>query len=327
MKTIQATYRIVTPMFIGGANQDPSDAVRPPSFKGALRFWWRALNWGRLRQAAPSDADALEALHREEVRLFGGSAEQGGQGLFLLRVVKQPAPTSVVHDWPVEKSKSGYMGLGLIPMGEHLRRGGIREGQSFSVELLLKADARPNDITQIKEAMHALGLLGGLGSRNRKGFGSIALEVMDGMGYPCRSVEAYAQQCAKLLPPPGTAGGLPPFSALSGGIRLGLLTKGRHADARSAHSALAALYASIRGRGGVVKGKKKIAFGIPLKDYAERENIRRASPLLMHIHPVGDHFLPSCLFLPAVFHPDYPAGQNLAFYAGVERFMDALEEV
>jgi hypothetical protein len=44
MKTLQATYRIVTPMFIGDAEQKATD-LRPPSIKGALRFWWRALNW------------------------------------------------------------------------------------------------------------------------------------------------------------------------------------------------------------------------------------------------------------------------------------------
>ena len=39
-------YRIVTPMFLGGENQQ-ADATqfRNASFKGALRFWWRVLNW------------------------------------------------------------------------------------------------------------------------------------------------------------------------------------------------------------------------------------------------------------------------------------------
>ncbi len=104
MEIIEATYRIVTPMFIGEANKNPddqanknpddhlvpdtSDSVRPPSFRGALRFWWRALNWGRFRNNAQSDADALKALHREEVRLFGSATKTkngkkaGGAGMF-----------------------------------------------------------------------------------------------------------------------------------------------------------------------------------------------------------------------------------------------------
>lgn len=42
---ITATYRIVTPMFVGDANQQATE-ISPQSVKGALRFWWRALNWG-----------------------------------------------------------------------------------------------------------------------------------------------------------------------------------------------------------------------------------------------------------------------------------------
>ena len=41
---IRATYRIVTPMFCGGAEQQAE--FRLASFKGVLRFWWRALMWG-----------------------------------------------------------------------------------------------------------------------------------------------------------------------------------------------------------------------------------------------------------------------------------------
>ena len=40
--TIQATYRIVTPMFCGGAEQQAE--FRLASFKGVLRFWWRGKN-------------------------------------------------------------------------------------------------------------------------------------------------------------------------------------------------------------------------------------------------------------------------------------------
>ena len=67
--TLTAEFKIVTPMFIGGADQSPSDGIRPPSVKGALRFWWRALNWGKFREApGADDAAALRALHEEEVR-------------------------------------------------------------------------------------------------------------------------------------------------------------------------------------------------------------------------------------------------------------------
>ena len=47
---IRATYRITTPMFCGEANQQAE--FRLPSFKGVLRFWWRAIKWTRIEEIA-----------------------------------------------------------------------------------------------------------------------------------------------------------------------------------------------------------------------------------------------------------------------------------
>ena len=71
---IRATYRIVTPMFIGDVEQHAT-GISPASVKGALRFWWRALNWGSIRTDTRSDEDALKALYASESDLFGSSAE------------------------------------------------------------------------------------------------------------------------------------------------------------------------------------------------------------------------------------------------------------
>jgi CRISPR-associated protein Cmr1 len=76
MKILEATYRIVTPMFIGDAEQKATD-LRPPSIKGTLRFWWRALNWGKYLKLAKGDiAQALQTLHIQESQLFGIAAQE-----------------------------------------------------------------------------------------------------------------------------------------------------------------------------------------------------------------------------------------------------------
>lgn len=69
---IQATYRIVTPMFIGDAEQNAT-GIAPQSVKGALRFWWRALMWGEIRSQDQFNTDekALRELHEQEAKLFG----------------------------------------------------------------------------------------------------------------------------------------------------------------------------------------------------------------------------------------------------------------
>ena len=41
---IDVTYKVVTPMFCGGADIEKAE-LRIASFKGVLRYWWRALAW------------------------------------------------------------------------------------------------------------------------------------------------------------------------------------------------------------------------------------------------------------------------------------------
>lgn len=93
LKPLMARYHITTPMFLGDADSSVcADKIRPPSFKGVLRFWWRALNWGRVYQACQQDKNkALKCLHREEGLLFGHGAggeehSTGCQAAFRIRI-------------------------------------------------------------------------------------------------------------------------------------------------------------------------------------------------------------------------------------------------
>jgi CRISPR-associated protein Cmr1 len=56
---LEATFRIVTPLFLGGAKPNDCAELREASIKGALRFWYRA--------ADPN-------YRQEEARIFGGTA-------------------------------------------------------------------------------------------------------------------------------------------------------------------------------------------------------------------------------------------------------------
>jgi len=197
MHEIKATYRIVTPMFLGGANQDPSDGIRPPSVKGALRFWWRALNWGRFcNRPGADDASALKALHKEEARLFGLAAEEvnglqvGGQGCFLLRVTHDSLKHTdkpTIHPKFKDYAAARYLGYGLmVAFGRtdgtthsgQLGRCCLDEDQEFTVKLIFRRGVE----TSVQKALIAWGLLGGLGSRSRHGMGSVALISLSGSG-------------------------------------------------------------------------------------------------------------------------------------------------
>jgi hypothetical protein len=70
--TLEATFCIVTPLFLGGAEPNDRAELREASIKGALRFWYRAVD---------PDYRDLEA------RIFGGTRKGEGQAIFLLRVL------------------------------------------------------------------------------------------------------------------------------------------------------------------------------------------------------------------------------------------------
>lgn len=266
-ETLEATFRIVTPMFIGDAHQAPEDGVRPPSVKGALRFWWRALNWGRMREKVSCDEAALQILHDEEVRLLGGSAEQGGQGSFLLSVASALLTnqrTETVHPEFKKYDAARYLGYGLmVPFSSakqgttagQLLRGCIDENQSFTVSLHFRSTPEPTII----EALMAFGLLGGIGSRSRHGMGSIALETLrsgkDELFQAPTDSKTLRDKIEGVMRGVIRLPQLPPFSAFSEHSRIDLLCEGKSTfDALNVLGRSQLMYRSW-GRGGIVLGK------------------------------------------------------------------------
>ena len=160
MKTLSASFEIVTPMFIGGSDQQTAQ-LRPSSLKGALRFWWRALNWSRVCALHGSDQNAaLRQLHADESRLFGHAATDngGGQGVFLMQV----------SDLSVKEQKQPFgtgfdngilyllgQGLGSFRDGNHCLRPGLAAGGSFDLRLLFRPQ-RPQPRWLQRDAGQAL---------------------------------------------------------------------------------------------------------------------------------------------------------------------------
>ena len=224
MPSITATFRIVSPMYLAGAEQTTA-ALRPPSIKGALRFWWRALNWSRHWDAAPAQLSAqgrehaaLKSLHQEEARLFGLAATEGGgrQGVFLLTANSQEVLKS--SDQPVNLY---LMGQGLAERGKPTRKA-IEDGKSFTVLLRFKPKTTAEDQKSVADALYAFGLLGALGSRARHGLGSVALTDWPGddpaYAVPTKRT-AYVHALKNLFSAP-LCTTEPPFSAFSALTRM-----------------------------------------------------------------------------------------------------------
>ena len=320
MTTLHAKLRLVTPAFIGDARQKPS-SLRPPSIKGALRFWWRALAWPRAVAATSTEAEALRWLHEREAELFGVAAkgDAGGQGAFLLRAESPDRPPKI-SDWPAPRSSSAYLGLGLFPMKNYQDRSAIREGVEFELELTFRPGSTDDDREEIRQALRAWGLLGGLGSRARRGFGSVQLLEIDRQSAD-GDRDAYESDVGKLLAPAAKVDD-PPFTAFSRNAQFKILAEGT--TARDAHAELGRLFYQHRGQPSALRGAAKKAFGLPLAGLDTEH--RRASPLFFHIHQVEDasprrRYVAAALFLPATFHPEIKTGSLRTFYRDVASFL------
>ncbi len=145
--------RVVTPLFMGGASTRIAE-FRAPSLKGALRFWFRAKNPDRLQ---------------EEPRIFGSS--EAGQASFLIRIQNPPTPSEAPIRWRKELS---YLGYGLVEREEG-QRPYIKPGEEITVHFLFRPNAKRSMRRDVMESVRCLCLFGGLGSRSRRGFGSVVL--------------------------------------------------------------------------------------------------------------------------------------------------------
>lgn len=343
MNTLQATYRVVTPLFISGADQNKAD-LRPPSFKGVLRFWYRAT-------ALPVMKSWIKVQQKE--REIFGSTE--GQARFMLNI--QPVDNiSIINagqKW--QGYGSAYLGYGLVRAGKLVtERPYVKQGTRFTVTIAL----RPKDSAQeqelvdhLKRALIALGLFGGMGSRSRRGFGSLSLESLL---YNDREIWAAPVDVNDLKTKlqnffadlGNSSDYLPEFSAFSARSRVSIV--------KTAEDALSLLdevgremirYRSYgrQGRTGAhilpwgdeeskqyfsddhhlvwnvanntnsTNHPRRVAFGLP-HNYRFSNGVivglnsekyeRRASPLFIHLHELSEQYAAIITMLPARFLPE-----------------------
>jgi CRISPR-associated protein Cmr1 len=166
MAKVTLHLQTVTPLFLAGADPRGMPELRAASIRGALRFWFRALLGGVI-----GDKD-LNALRKAEAAVFGST--DTGASPVVVRIggeVQFDSYRPLLHN---PEKKFTFMG--------------IQPDQAFSLELI----PRPphTQISPIVLSVTALWLLlGGLGKRSRRGFGTLRLQNAVG-SFPFTS-EAY----------------------------------------------------------------------------------------------------------------------------------------
>ncbi len=367
MKTLSATFEVVTPMFLGGADQVP-DGIRPASVKGALRFWWRAWAWSAIRAQHGNDLDALKALHRQESHLFGLAAKDGsdgrsagGQGQFMLHVRHADALRTGQEQPFGTGFDNGILyllgqGLGSFKGGNHCTRRAIAapaggKAPQFDIKLIFRPGIAAQDPEAITTAVKLFGLLGAMGSRARHGMGSVSMTALQADGQaPWQAPQDQASYIAELrhLLPTSLCQTAPPLSALSALGRIDI--SAHHTDSTKLLATVGREQQAYRsfGRDGMVNGQtaeqnfkadhdllfnatqgntvskapERTVFGLPHNYFfsstlakadvnykPESGEGRRASPLLLHIHRIGQEHIAVHTLLRSQFLPNDSNGK------------------
>lgn len=154
MHRTRYTLETITPLFLRGPDGETPE-LRPPSFKGMLRYWWRALH-----------PQPVDQLRRKESKRFGSAGDSdGGRSPVQLRIPHRELSTDDYDTVP--RPSKGFPEEGFDPE------------QSF--DLLVTIGHRADDlIEEIDATIRLMIMLGGLGNRSRRGFGSLRLVEVDG---------------------------------------------------------------------------------------------------------------------------------------------------
>ena len=288
---ISATFEIITPMFLGNSDQNAT-AIRPTSIKGALRFWWRAMN-GHLD---------LKVLAEKEAKLFGSTDHGGVFSLAVSSVGKFQAQT----DWPPKdpNASSSYMGYGLIQDKTNIEhREAIPAGLSFTVTLTFQSSISNEDKQSVQTAVEAFGLFGSLGSRARRGFGSVQLTQLNGTKVNTPTNTSIKEWFENNLPNSLKNKAQLQYTAFGSDSYFALPDSIKEKDYKSAHSKMGSAYKAVRAS---IPTRQRAVFGLPLKNV--NESLRRASPVFFKVvkNNTGA-YQGLILFMPSQFHPDFPS--------------------
>jgi CRISPR-associated protein Cmr1 len=336
---LEADFRVVTPLFMGGAYPEKPE-LRVPGIKGTLRFWWRALAYSNLN-------GDLKEIKKVEGQFFG-STKHGQSRVFMDISQKKQEPNSDIFF----RGRNGlmYLGYGPIEKGNIVRKY-LKPpiDATLNIRMITKdEDDRALVDSEIAEKIsHALitmGLFGGLGSRSRRGFGSFNIldlrrDSKSILKQP-RGVEDLKEQIRTSLNEIKCFNDLPEYTAFSSETavyvyrdefidplelldRIGRMMLEYRAGIRGHPSkfkpdtdlAKKALYERVD------RHPERIFFGlphnyhfpkrqltldvIPVSPNRERSHDRRASPLFIHIQELRNgKYAAVATLIPAVFLPE-----------------------
>ncbi|RMD63764.1 type III-B CRISPR module RAMP protein Cmr6, partial [Candidatus Parcubacteria bacterium] len=289
----ETTLELVTPAFLAGANQQAEDCdLRSATMRGLLRWWWRTMHAGFL------DVKTLRAL---EAAIWGDTNSGGAVRIELSQIKASPP---ALHSHPHEK-RSGlrYVAYGMDEKskGHRKQRYRLDPPAFWNLRLIARPTQFPNeaDISQSKQqrvslsagrvleqAKAALWLLcnyGGVGSKSRKGFGSLVAEQNDLTSLEdCQRIARNLRQHCSMDSTFSTTLAVSP-SISDPDVQCTTISVGPTFPEEvlerigRAYSAVASRFKHNADREGILQSPNKAAWGLPRKIHGPREDgpIRR----------------------------------------------------
>ncbi|RLJ70687.1 CRISPR-associated protein Cmr1 [Hydrogenivirga caldilitoris] len=321
MEKLTFELEFITPAFIGGAFPKEAE-LKPASFIGLLRWWWRALRC----------EEDTEKLYTEEAKIFGGHFEDGAiASRVTLRIIKDNDNLKIIenktlkdyaglnyfydkHKRTLSGKDSGIGYLLYSTMLPNRERSFITEGSKFKLILLGDSEA----IKHYVASLWCLVFLGGIGTRARRGGGnmnclsvepefrelSFQPEPQDPVGW----MEGNLIQAKKIV-----NGGFSEkeleYSNLCPSIKIAI-SKTSFKDYKEALNEIGILFKQYR-----EKNKHRIFdmgyFGLPIRHSNNKfltadadKYFRRSSPLILKVLKIGRSYKWMVVKLNGKFLPD-----------------------
>ncbi len=170
-RQLTVTLETVTPLFLAGADPRGTPELRPPAFRGAMRYWWRALAGGVIGD--------WHEVQKKEGEIWGNT-DSGSPVIVRLqqpdnlqiKAFQSYSPSGLNRN---ESSGHDYLLWSMKGLGGEPDRAYIVPNQAFNLELKLRPGSK-NTSDTLWEAAVALWImvqLGGLGSRSRRTGGGL----------------------------------------------------------------------------------------------------------------------------------------------------------
>lgn len=354
MSTVKIHCKTITPMFMAGADGKTFE-LRPPSIKGAMRFWWRAYHWGRnAGKLKPED------IEKEEGKIFGTTSNSGRKSCFSIHMGKQvftPSKqrflrkshhliTVIIRGKPRQMDILDYLVYGTYDFKKKdvFSREYLPANHPFTISLNIFQEAVNingkiiNIEDEIIKSFYFLSVFGGLGPKSRNGFGSFTVMKTEPGDIFTKSKLNYPFIDQNFIMAFTKNSEIPPFSAFSKKIKIFKL-KQFEQPYQTWDDCLAELGKIYREARGSLESKhhceKRQYIGAPMTIDGKQSFLERhAKPYFIRVVKSENGFDGYILYLPSLYcegldrdryNNRIPKDVNITFQAVCDEFNRALK--